>query len=72
MPVKAARNIYDTSGVYAQQVVNFGSGYENSFLPDIEIDFANNLIDTNELDTRNLILCCQLNLCESPILSLAT
>ena len=73
LPVKAIGSVYDTSGVCGDEIVSFGGSYNDSTsFPDLKLSFKANLIDSKEIDTRNLVSCQQLNLCRSPILSIDT
>ena len=56
MPAKAPNSIYDTSGVYGKEIVSFGRGYSDlTVLPDYNIDFNQNLVQTKEIDAVNLL-----------------
>ena len=58
--------------MYGDEIVSFGHAFHDYNLPDLKFDFKSNLIDTKEIDMRNLILCKQLNLYKSPILTFDT
>ena len=72
MPARAPENVFDTSDVYGNEVVNFGARYDNSDLSDLKLSFKSNRIEAKEIDTRNLVNAIQLNLYKSPIINLDT